>query len=103
MLDKAGDWILTVESKITKEGDLLLSVSDNGVGFDPGRLEQIKEKIEKDTVNALKSGSHIGLANVHARIKLRCAKEGYGVSIHSTPENGTTVSVRMQAVWEEGG
>lgn len=102
LLEKAGDWILTVESHITSDGELLICVRDNGIGFDSERLKQIREKIENDTVKALRSGSHIGLANVHARIKLRSAKEGHGVSIDSSPETGTTVSVRMQTLYEEG-
>ena len=93
---------MTVESHITSDGELLICVRDNGIGFDSERLKQIREKIENDTVKALKSGSHIGLANVHARIKLRSTKEGHGVSIDSSPETGTTVSVRMQALYEEG-
>lgn len=102
LLDKAGEWILMVESHITSDGELLIRVRDNGIGLDSERLEQIREKIEKDTIRALRSGSHIGLANVHARIKLRSAKEGHGVSIDSSPETGTTVSVLMQALYEEG-
>ena len=85
LLNKAGDWLLTVESHTTPEGDLLICIKDNGIGFDSERLAQIREKIELDTVKALNSGSHIGLANVHARIKLRSAKEGHGVSIDSSP------------------
>ena len=102
LLDKAGEWILMVESHITSDGELLIRVRDNGIGLDSERLEQIREKIEKDTIRALRSGSHIGLANVHARIKLRSTKEGHGVSIDSSPETGTTVSVLMQALYEEG-
>ena len=101
LLNKAGDWLLTGESHTTPEGDLLICIKDNGIGFDSERLAQIREKIELDTVKALNSGSHIGLANVHARIKLRSAKEGHGVSIDSSPETGTTVSVRMPALYEE--
>ena len=101
LLNKAGDWLLTVESHTTPEGDLLICIKDNGIGFDSERLAQIREKFELDTVKALNSGSHIGLANVHARIKLRSAKEGHGVSIDSSPETGTTVSVRMPALYEE--
>lgn len=101
LLNKAGDWLLAVESHTTPEGDLLICIKDNGIGFDSERLAQIREKIELDTVKALNSGSHIGLANVHARIKLRSAKEGHGVSIDSSPETGTTVSVRMPALYEE--
>ena len=101
LLNKAGDWLLTVESHTTPEGDLLICIKDNGIGFDSERLAQIREKIELDTVKALNSGSHIGLANVHARIKLRSAKEGHGVSIDSSRETGTTLSVRMPALYEE--
>lgn len=102
LLNKAGDWLLTVESHITPEGDLLICIKDNGIGFDSERLAQIREKIELDTVKALNSGSHIGLANVHARIKLRSAKEGHGVSIDSSPETGTTVSVRIRLCTKRG-
>jgi len=94
--DKLGEWVIVVESCITQQGDLLLTVKDNGIGFQEDRLREIQEKIERDAVNALKSGSHIGLSNVHARIKLRSPKEQYGLKIHSSPETGTIVSVCMQ-------
>lgn len=100
--DKTGCWQLTVASSLTGDGDLLLEVEDNGVGFSPQRLAQIRETLNQETENALRSGSHIGLANVHARIRLRSPGERYGVSIDSGPERGTTVCVRMKAVWEEG-
>ena len=100
--DKTGCWQLTVASSLTGDGDLLLEVEDNGVGFSPQRLAQIRETLNQETENALRSGSHIGLANVHARICLRSPGERYGVSIDSGPERGTTVCVRMKAVWEEG-
>lgn len=102
LLDKSGPWIITVESRIIEQEDLLLRVKDNGIGFDPQRLAEIQSKIEQDMVTALKSGSHIGLTNVHARIRLRCSGEGYGLSISSTPEDGTTVSVRMKRIQEGG-
>lgn len=102
LLNKGGAWIITVESRIIEQEDLLLRVKDNGIGFDPQRLAEIQSKIEQDMVTALKSGSHIGLTNVHARIRLRCSGEGYGLSISSTPEDGTTVSVRMKRIQEGG-
>lgn len=102
LLDKSGPWIITVESRIIEQEDLLLRVKDNGTGFDPHRLAEIQNKIEQDMVAALRSGSHIGLANVHARIRLRCSGDGYGLSISSTPEDGTTVSVRMKRIQEGG-
>ncbi len=101
-LDKTGDWCLTITSEKTKEGDLLLRVMDNGTGFSEDRLESIRNTLTRETENALRSGSHIGLANVHARIRLRCPGERYGVSIASDSQTGTIVCVKMKAIREEG-
>lgn len=46
LLEKAGDWILTVESHITSDGELLICVRDNGIGFDSERLKQIEKKLK---------------------------------------------------------
>ena len=81
---------------------MIISVSDNGVGFEPQRLKEITEKIQLDASNLLNSGSHIGLANVNARIRLRAAAETQGLTIESHPDMGTVVSVRMQALRQEG-
>lgn len=102
LLNKDGEWIISVESEITESGDLQILVKDNGIGFERERLEEIQKKINQDTAQALKSGSHIGLTNVHARIKLRSQSEFHGVTISSSPEAGTTVKVLMPAKWEGG-
>lgn len=102
LLNKDGEWILSVESEITESGDLQILVKDNGIGFERERLEEIQKKINQDTAQALKSGSHIGLTNVHARIKLRSQSEFHGVTITSSPEAGTTIKVLMPAKWEGG-
>ena len=102
LLNKDGDWILTVTSRITDTGDLQILVKDNGTGFGVDRLREIQQKLDQDTAHALRSGSHIGLANVHARIKLRSQNEKHGVRISSSSEFGTTISVLMPAKWEGG-
>ena len=73
---------------------------DNGVGFEAERLEELRKKLRQDTAQVLKSGSHIGLTNVHARIRLRSQNERHGVTITSSPEAGTTIRVLMPAVRE---
>lgn len=102
LLNKDGQWRLAVESSLTEGGDLLLVVKDNGIGFEKDRLEEIRRKLEAEAVDALKSGSHIGLANVHARIRLRSQNEAHGVSIESSPQSGTSIRVRMPALTEKG-
>ncbi|WP_130837847.1 sensor histidine kinase [Lachnoclostridium sp. Marseille-P6806] len=98
--EKEGPWLLEIESSLTKESDLLILVKDNGVGLEKERLDELREKIRQDTTQVLKSGSHIGLANVHARIRLRSQNEMHGVTIASSPEAGTTIRVLMPAVLE---
>ena len=102
LLNKDGDWIISVASEITESGDLQILVKDNGVGFEKDRLEEIQRKLHQDTAQVLKSGSHIGLANVHTRIKLRGQNERHGVTISSSPGVGTTIKVLMPANWEGG-
>lgn len=102
LLNKDGDWIISVASEITESGDLQILVKDNGVGFEKDRLEEIQRKLHQDTAQVLKSGSHIGLANVHTRIKLRGQNERHGVTISSSPDVGTTIKVLMPANWEGG-
>lgn len=102
LLNKDGDWILSVMSKVTEAGDLQIFVKDNGTGFEAERLKEIQQKLDQDTAHALRSGSHIGLANVHARIRLRSQNEKHGVRIYSSPNLGTSISVLMPAKWEGG-
>lgn len=102
LLNKDGDWILSVMSKITEAGDLQILVKDNGIGFEAERLKEIQQKLDQDTAHALRSGSHIGLANVHARIRLRSQNEKHGVRIYSSPNLGTSINVLMPAKWEGG-
>lgn len=98
--EKEGPWLLEIESSLTQDGDLLILVKDNGIGFEKERLDELRKKIRQDTAQVLKSGLHIGLTNVHARIRLRSQNERHGVTITSSPEVGTTIRVLMPAVRE---
>lgn len=102
LLDKAGERIITLGSEVRAQGDLILYIRDNGRGLDETRLKEIRARIERDAAAALKSGTHVGLANVQARIKLHCPGEAYGITIESAPEGGTTVSVRMSILGKGG-
>ena len=98
--EKEGPWLLEIESSLTQDGDLLILVKDNGIGFEKERLDELRKKIRQDTAQVLKSGLHIGLTNVHARIRLRSQNERHGVTITSSPEVGTTIRVLMPAARE---
>lgn len=74
-------------------GDILLSVSDNGVGMTEEQCCSILQKERSD-----KNG--IGVKNVNDRLKIYFG-EDYGITIESEPDVGTTVFVRIPRVEKE--
>ena len=45
-----------------------------------------------------KKGSGIGVKNVNERIKLSILVEQYGLTIHSEPDVGTEIMIRLPAI-----
>lgn len=79
----------TISISCMEQGeDVLITVSDNGIGMQPQKLKAINDSLEQ--------GERIGfgLAAVHERIKLYFGKS-YGIHIDSEFEVGTTVNVLL--------
>ena len=74
-------------------GDIVMSVSDNGVGMPP---EQCREILHRDA----KDKTGIGIKNVNDRIKIYFG-EGYGLKIESELDVGTKVEISMPKILEE--
>lgn len=70
---------------------LILSVHDDGLGIESTQLEQLREYLANPSASSL---SGIGLLNVYQRIQLHYG-DNYGLWIHSTAEQGTTIMMRM--------
>ena len=100
--ERAGRWVVTIRAVVSGK-DLLLTVSDNGVGIPPEKLEQIRATLESGTDMSLRGAEHIGLTNVNARIRLMFGGEDYGLVIDSDPDTGTSITVRLRAVKEGEG
>ena len=68
--------------------DILLQVTDDGVGIPPEWLAQLTRSIEQ--------GERVGfgLSTVHERVQLFFGPS-YGLSISSQPGAGTTISIRI--------
>lgn len=81
-----------VKLRIFEEDGLLhIVITDNGPGIDPMSLRQIRELIVSD--GSTKENNHgIGMHNVHRRIQLFYGDQ-YGLSIESTPNVGTCVTI----------
>lgn len=89
MVDK-GHIVITAASD---GGDVVLSVSDNGVGMTAEQSESILKKDRTDS-------SGIGIKNVNDRVKIYFG-ESYGVTIDSEPDVGTTIFVRFPQTRKE--
>jgi two-component system sensor histidine kinase YesM len=100
--NKSGEWRIQLEGSLTPEGDLKLTLEDNGVGITPDRLEQIRESLKNETEKAIKSNAHIGLCNVNSRIRLKFTENKYGITITSTYGEGTAVQVLTKAIRRDG-
>lgn len=93
--NKAEGAFVTVD--VHQEGDVaVFTITDNGVGITPERLEQVRSKLESAEE---RPGDRIGLRNVHDRLKLSYG-EDRGLVLRSEPGGGTTVQFRIP---REGG
>ena len=72
-----GTAVQIMVSTHAEDGWSVITVSDNGPGFDPNKDD---------------SGFHIGLQNVQDRLRMMCGGE---LTLHSAPAVGTTVTVRI--------
>lgn len=85
---KEGKGVIRVEGD-QKDGELVLKVSDDGIGMSKEALDKIFEKRETDTRR-----NGVGVLNVHERIQLYYGKE-YGLRFYSVPDRGTAVEVHL--------
>lgn len=81
-----------IDIKVTNDTDkIYIKVRDNGVGMDEETRQSL---LITDKTQHLKDGNGIGVFNVNKRLILTYG-EGYGLSIESEIEEGTTVTVSI--------
>lgn len=88
-LEKNG---LLILEGFSEKDNIIFQVTDNGAGMTEERLSQLQNRLSRLDSEANK----IGLMNVQKRCRLHFG-HGYGIGITSTPEKGTTVSLRVPA------
>lgn len=76
-----------------QDGDVYITVSDNGFGMSGEQLEFLLT----DDTRVRKKGSGVGLINVQRRIQLRFGQQ-YGLKIESEPDEGTVVTIHLPAI-----
>jgi sensor histidine kinase YesM len=76
--------------------DLIVECSDNGEGIDPEIMNNLQEQMNE----ARSEYENIGLKNVHARISLLYGLP-YGLSIRSVHGEGSTITIRIPAQYNQ--
>ena len=76
-----------------RNGDLILSVSDTGVGIPAADQARVFDKFERGNPQLYQSGAGLGLSLVKSLIELH----GGRVTIESSPDKGTTVHCHLPA------
>ncbi len=102
--DRGGADVLHIRLTARVEGDRMrITVSDDGVGIPPEKLQEIRRGLENGTISYQYGNqpSSIGLYNTNARIKLIYG-EPYGIFIESLPGEGSRVSLTI-SVRQDGG
>ncbi|MBM7567738.1 sensor histidine kinase [Paenibacillus sacheonensis] len=86
---------------IRREQDtVIVQVTDDGLGISAERLEQLNEQFRSAMSGVARSGSSVGLANVHARMQLYFGS-GYTMSIDSEPGVGTEITLVLPTIRSE--
>jgi len=89
---------INVRARRKNADEVLLEVEDDGIGFTPEKLTQLRSELEDDS-GEIKSESGYGIGNVNNRIRLYYGKQ-YGLSLQSTYNTGTCVTLVIPAKME---
>lgn len=91
---RPGEGYLVLTGSLIHGNLLHFECKDNGIGISEEKLKKIQQTL-KATVSATEfssSNSHIGLFNIHLRLKLIYG-DSYGLTIHSVPGKHTVVCI----------
>ena len=89
---------ITVRARRKNADEILLEVADDGIGFTPQKLAQLRAELNDDS-GEIKMESGFGIGNVNNRIGLYYGRQ-YGLSIHSEYNTGTRVTLVIPAKTE---
>ena len=92
--NKRNGGTISVKARMDGKDRILLVVQDDGVGFTPYKLAQIRRAFTNGSDEIIQSESGFGLENVNKRIELYYGKQ-YGLSVESQYQEGTRVTVAI--------
>lgn len=96
-----GKLIVTVNYTDETKKNIIFTVSDNGAGFTPERLSEVRAELETKAEDSEKLTSVYGLYNVHKKLKLYYGDKTEGLQIKSEKGKGSEISFVIPATVEE--
>ncbi len=86
---------ITIAAQQDREGDILISVADSGIGIAPEDVERVFAPFAQveSALTRQKKGTGLGLPLVKALAE----QHGGSVGLDTAPEKGTTVTIRLPA------
>jgi two-component system sensor histidine kinase YesM len=87
--------MISIRARRKGEDEVLLEVEDDGIGFTPEKLAQLRAELDDDSGD-IKLESGFGIGNVNKRIRLYYGKP-YGLSVQSEYTTGTCVTLVIPA------
>ncbi len=94
-----GGFRLDIEGTIV-DGDVVLSVTDNGIGIPAQELARLRTWISGPTGPVREGEPGIGLKNIQERLVLSFGV-GYGLVVDSRPGEGTRIRIRLPVLHRE--
>lgn len=91
------DNLISIRAEL-HEGDLVVTLKDNGKGIEPGKREEIRRRLQGGSAEPSAS---IGLVNTHERIKI-CFGDRYGLELSDESGQGTVIIMKLPS-GEQGG
>lgn len=86
----AGEIVIEVKDD---DDDIIMSVTDNGIGMEEEVCARLLSEQEDPT-------SGIGIKNVNDRNQIYFGEQ-YGLAIESEPDEGTRVTIRLPKIWRD--
>ncbi|GLX68605.1 cache domain-containing sensor histidine kinase [Paenibacillus glycanilyticus] len=96
---KQGKGTLAVAIRETSES-VLITVADDGLGISAERLQQLREQLDSSLAGITRSSGSVGLANVHARMRLYFG-DSSAMTIGSEPGTGTEIRLILPLIRSE--
>lgn len=91
--------MIVIRARQKTDGAILLEVEDNGIGFTPEKLASVRAQMSEEA-EEIRLENGFGIDNVNKRVQLYYGRQ-YGLSIESTHQVGTCVSLVIPAKLEE--